>query len=31
MLVFVGAYQPVGVEMAMDANIRVMLDKGEHY
>jgi hypothetical protein len=27
-----GAYQPVeGVEMAMDANIRVMLDKGEQY
>ena len=26
-LVLVGAYQPVGVEMVMDANIRVMLDK----
>jgi hypothetical protein len=30
-LVLVGAYQSVGVEMAMDANICVMLDKGEHY
>ena len=29
-LVLVGAYQPVGVEMAMNANVRVMLDKGEH-
>jgi hypothetical protein len=30
-LVLVGAYQSVGVEMAMDANVCVRLDKGEHY
>ena len=30
-LVLVGVYQLVGVEMAMDANVHVRLDKGEHY
>jgi amidase len=30
-LVLVGAYQPVGIEMAMDTNVRVLFDKGGHY
>jgi hypothetical protein len=30
-LVLVGTYQSVGIEMAVDANVCVRLDKGEHY